>query len=48
MRYVESNTATKTEPQPQPPTVHVLECREHGLFHFGPKIDLTEGLPPTW
>lgn len=37
MRYVES----KTDPQ-----MHVCECPEHGLFHFGPKTDLTEGLPP--
>jgi hypothetical protein len=36
MRYVES----KTDPQ-----MHVCECPEHGLFHFGPKTDLTEGPP---
>ena len=38
MRYVES----KTDRQ-----MHVCECPVHGLYHFGPKTDLTEGPPTT-
>ena len=26
--------------------IQVYECPEHGLYHFGCKIDLTAGPPP--
>ena len=38
MRYVE----WKTDPQ-----LHVCQCPVHGLYHFEPKTDLTEGTPPA-
>jgi hypothetical protein len=38
------------EPPPDAPEpadrILVVECPLHGLFHFGPKTDLTAGLPP--
>ena len=27
--------------------IQVNECPEHGLYHFGHKIDLTPGPPPA-
>lgn len=50
MRYVTSSApkrpVLRTDP-PAPPTFHVCECPVHGLFHFGPKKDLTEGPPAS-
>ena len=38
MRYVEWKTD---------PPLHVCQCPVHGLYHFEPKTDLTEGTPPA-